>query len=173
MVKGTEGKKRGRKKSTTKTAVEKTVVNNVIYEAPKEDDRWTCEFCGKSFLKDSGHACSKAPKNIEENFDVIAKSEEVDVISKEEDSLRAQKNKLFHNLEEDRINLNEFEREKEKERKLKEAQEMSEKMKKGTGKKFLRCPFCQNVQYEINSSDSTSAWCSSCGRCFSAIWQIS
>lgn len=37
-------------------------------------------------------------------------------------------------------------------------------------KKYLQCPFCNNIQYSLNSRDPSSAWCIKCGKCFPVIW---
>lgn len=83
----------------------------------------------------------------------------------------AKQHQLFFNLEEARIGLEESERQfKEKNKKLVEQTE-AEKRKINTGKPKLICPFCQHIQFSINSRDITSAWCEVCGRCFQASWR--
>ncbi len=38
-------------------------------------------------------------------------------------------------------------------------------------KRYLECPYCNNVQNESLHKDPTSAWCSKCGRCFPVNWK--
>ena len=80
-------------------------------------------------------------------------------------------NETFFNIEQGRIELEETERVK-KETAKRQAEELIEKDRKDNSHKpKLVCPFCQNIQYSLNSKDVTSAWCGVCGRCFQAKWQ--
>jgi len=82
-----------------------------------------------------------------------------------------QSNKLFHNLEEDRIRLEEEQRERaEKEKARREEIERIERESK-SHEPSLQCPFCQNIQYEASSRDPTTAWCLKCGRAFALDWK--
>lgn len=77
---------------------------------------------------------------------------------------------MFHNLEEGRIELETAEMVKREAIKKAEI-EKAEKARQEGAKPKLICPFCNHVQYNLNSKDRTSAWCEVCGRCFQAIWK--
>jgi len=75
---------------------------------------------------------------------------------------------MFHNLEEDRINLEAEQRENKNNEEVLQAQVSATKV---THARYLECPFCYNKQNDINSKDVTSAWCYKCGKAFEAHWK--
>tara|TARA_Y100000034_G_scaffold104305_1_gene130748 strand:- start:611 stop:1018 length:408 start_codon:yes stop_codon:yes gene_type:complete len=77
---------------------------------------------------------------------------------------------MFYNLEEGRINLEDQEREKAALVKAKELEAVELERKNNEGKPKLTCPFCQNIQYDLNSRDVTTSWCMNCGRAFMVNW---
>lgn len=84
---------------------------------------------------------------------------------------KKQENKLFHNLEEDRIRLEEAQRKRDEELK-KRAEELEALEKVSSERKpYLKCPFCANIQYEISSRERGTAWCLRCGKAFMEIWK--
>ena len=73
--------------------------------------------------------------------------------------------KMFHNLEEERIVYEEKLRQDRLNEEKKQAEQVEEV------KPYLKCPWCDNIQYDLNSRDVTSFWCYKCGRCTEAHWQ--
>jgi protease II len=127
-------------------------------------------------VKEEKEALEEAPEKIEKPegnlMDLAQKVHAEKVQAIIEESAPKKQHQMFHQLEEDRINLEAKEAEKKAEAKRLAAIE-EEKMKKtNANKSKLVCPFCSHVQYDIHSKDPTSAWCESCGRCYSAIWSF-
>jgi hypothetical protein len=88
----------------------------------------------------------------------------------EKTSIAEKQHEMFYNLEEGRINLEDQEREKAALIKAKELEAVELERKNNEGKPKLTCPFCQNIQYDLNSKDVTTSWCMSCGRAFMVNW---
>ena len=88
----------------------------------------------------------------------------------EKTPIAEKQHEMFYNLEEGRINLEDQEREKAALIKAKELEAVELERKNNEGKPKLTCPFCQNIQYDLNSKDVTTSWCMNCGRAFMVNW---
>lgn len=119
-----------------------------------------CPNCGKEKEARGFHSHVKNCKVVPEESETIVVEEP-----------KKQDNKLFHNLEEDMIRLEEAQRNRDKE--LKKQAEELENLEKASSehKPYLKCPFCANVQYEIASREKGTAWCLRCGKAFMEIWK--
>lgn len=121
-------------------------------------DKKVCPKCGQE----------KDPRGFDKHVSICVVEPEK---TKAVEATPKQENKLFHNLEEDRIRLEESQRKKAEKEKAREEEIKHAERESRKHDPFLQCPFCQNIQYEVFSRDPTTAWCLKCGKAFMVDWK--
>jgi len=154
------------KKRISKETIKKEKVKNIVtsdlnaINLEADEDEMIIE--AAEILKDSPELVANEINENEPEAKIDPIVEKTPFVEKQHE--------MFFNLEEGRINLEDQEREKAALIKAKELEVMELERKKNEGKPKLTCPFCQNIQYDLNSKDVTTSWCMNCGRAFMVNW---
>jgi hypothetical protein len=154
------------KKRISKETIKKEKVKNIVtsdlnaINLEADEDEMIIE--AAEILEDSPELVANEINENEPETKIDPIVEKTPIVEKQHE--------MFYNLEEGRINLEDQEREKAALIKAKEFEAMELERKKNEGKPKLTCPFCQNIQYDLNSKDVTTSWCMNCGRAFMVNW---
>lgn len=129
----------------------------------------------KVVVKEQKPKVVKEVEEKKENEEIVQEVEEndVEIITNEVDieEMPKKQHQMFHNLEEERMVMENKIIEQKEAQKIKEQEELEKQKSIKDYKPKLQCPWCSNIQYELNSKDITTAWCGKCGRAFMAEWK--
>ena len=154
------------KKRSTKETIKKEKVESVVI---LESETVNLEADEDEMIIETAEILEDSPELVADEIREDEPKIEIDPIV-EKTPIAEKQHEMFYNLEEGRINLEDQEREKVALIKAKELEVMELERKKNEGKPKLTCPFCQNIQYDLNSKDVTTSWCMNCGRAFMVNW---
>jgi len=154
------------KKRSTKETIKKEKVESVVI---LESETVNLEADEDEMIIETAEILEDSPELVADEIREDEPKIEIDPIV-EKTPIAEKQHEMFYNLEEGRINLEDQEREKAALIKAKELEAVELERKNNEGKPKLTCPFCQNIQYDLNSKDVTTSWCMNCGRAFMVNW---
>ena len=158
------------RKKVTKEAIKKSKEENILKESYFIDpDTVDLEADEDEMIIETAKILEDSPELVANEIKEDEPEVKIDPIVEKTPFVEKQ-HEMFFNLEEGRINLEDQEREKAALIKAKELEAVDLERKNNEGKPKLTCPFCQNIQYDLNSKDVTTSWCMSCGRAFMVNW---
>jgi hypothetical protein len=154
------------KKRSTKETIKKEKVESVVIP---ESEIVNLEADEDEMIIETAEILEDSPELVVDEIREDEPEVKIDPIVEKTPFVEKQ-HEMFFNLEEGRINLEDQEREKAALIKAKELEAVELERKNNEGKPKLTCPFCQNIQYDLNSKDVTTSWCMNCGRAFMVNW---